>query len=73
MSTPERKCIGLPEQKYISDADKKAPELGAFSPSPMAVGDLDKNGELLGLAHATAESISVSHNRPTLDIVYLTR
>jgi hypothetical protein len=32
MSTPERKCIGLPEQKYISDADKKAPELGAFSP-----------------------------------------
>ena len=52
---------------------QKAPELGAFSPSPMAVGDLDKNGELLGLAHATAESISVSHNRPTLDIVYLTR
>jgi hypothetical protein len=31
VSTPEQKCIGWPEQKYISDADKKAPELGAFS------------------------------------------
>ena len=30
MSTPEQKCIGWPEQKYISDAGKKAPELGAF-------------------------------------------
>ena len=31
VSTPEQKCIGWPEQKYISDAGKKAPELGAFS------------------------------------------
>ena len=31
VSTPEQKCIGLPEQKYISDAGKKAPEPGAFS------------------------------------------
>ena len=31
LSTPEQKCIGLPEQKYISDAGKKAPEPGAFS------------------------------------------
>jgi transposase len=31
LSTPEQKCIGWPEQKYISDAGKKAPELGAFS------------------------------------------
>ena len=31
VSTPEQKCIGLPEQKYISDAGQKAPELGAFS------------------------------------------
>ena len=31
LSTPEQKCIGWPEQKYISDANKKAPELGAFS------------------------------------------
>ena len=31
MSTPLKKCIGSPEQKYISDAGKKAPELGAFS------------------------------------------
>jgi hypothetical protein len=23
LSTPEQKCIGLPEQKYISDAGKK--------------------------------------------------
>jgi hypothetical protein len=30
MSTPEQKCIGWPEQKCISDAGKKAPELGAF-------------------------------------------
>jgi hypothetical protein len=30
VSTPEQKCIGWPEQKYISDAGKKAPELGAF-------------------------------------------
>ena len=30
MSTPQQKCIGWPEQKYISDAGKKAPELGAF-------------------------------------------
>ena len=30
VSTPEQKCIGLPEQKYISDAGKKAPETGAF-------------------------------------------
>jgi hypothetical protein len=31
VSTPLKKCIGTPEQKYISDAGKKAPELGAFS------------------------------------------
>jgi hypothetical protein len=31
LSTPLKKCIGSPEQKYISDAGKKAPELGAFS------------------------------------------
>jgi pimeloyl-ACP methyl ester carboxylesterase len=31
VSTPEQLCIGWPEQKYISDANKKAPELGAFS------------------------------------------
>jgi hypothetical protein len=31
MSTPEQKCIGLPERKYINDSGKKAPELGAFS------------------------------------------
>ena len=30
MSMPEQKCIGWPEQKYISDAGKKAPELGVF-------------------------------------------
>ena len=29
MSTPEQKCIGLPEQKYISGAGKKVFELGA--------------------------------------------
>lgn len=31
LSTPEQKCISWPEQKYISDAGNKAPELGAFS------------------------------------------
>ena len=31
VSTPGQKCIGWPEQKYISDAGKKAPELGVFS------------------------------------------
>src|SRR5271154_1522726 len=31
MSTPERTCIVSPEQKYINEAGKKAPELGAFS------------------------------------------
>jgi hypothetical protein len=31
LSTPEQKCIGWPEQKYINNAGKKAPELGAFS------------------------------------------
>ncbi len=31
MSTPEQKCFGSPEQKYINDAGMKAPELGAFS------------------------------------------
>jgi hypothetical protein len=31
VSTPQQKCIGWPEQKYISHAGKKAPELGAFS------------------------------------------
>ena len=30
VSTPEQKCIGSPERKYINDACKKAPELGAF-------------------------------------------
>ena len=29
VSTAEWKCIGLPEQKHISDAGKKAAELGA--------------------------------------------
>ena len=33
VSTPEQKCIGWPEQKYISDAGKKAPELGVFRAS----------------------------------------
>ena len=31
VSTPEQRCIGGPEQKYINGACKKAPELGAFS------------------------------------------
>jgi hypothetical protein len=31
LSTPEQKCISWPEQKYVSDAGNKAPELGAFS------------------------------------------
>src|ERR1017187_5190032 len=30
LSTPLKKCIGSPEQKYISDAGKKAPELAPF-------------------------------------------
>ena len=30
LSTPEKKCIGLPERRCISDDGKKAPELGAF-------------------------------------------
>ena len=30
MSTPEQKCIGWPERKYISDASQKAPETGVF-------------------------------------------
>ena len=30
LSTPQQKCIGWPEQEYISDAGEKAPELGAF-------------------------------------------
>ena len=30
LSTPEQKCIGLPEQKYINDASQKAPETGVF-------------------------------------------
>ena len=33
VSRPEQKCIGWPEQKYISDAGKKAPELGVFRAS----------------------------------------
>jgi len=30
VSTPEQKCIGFPERKYIGDADKKVPELRPF-------------------------------------------
>jgi exodeoxyribonuclease V alpha subunit len=30
VSTPEQKCIGWSEQKYISDASRKAPETGVF-------------------------------------------
>src|SRR5450830_141503 len=30
LSTPLRSCISLPERKYINEAGKKAPELGAF-------------------------------------------
>ena len=30
VSTPQQKCIGWPEQKYIIDAGKEAPDLGAF-------------------------------------------
>ena len=30
MSTPEQNCIGLPEQKYISDAGKKGPRTGGL-------------------------------------------
>jgi hypothetical protein len=31
----------MPEQKYISDADKKAPELGAFSCVPSMIDSLE--------------------------------
>jgi hypothetical protein len=30
LSTPEQKCIGLPEQECISDAGKRAPNWGFF-------------------------------------------
>ena len=30
LSTPEQKCIGWPEQKYISDASRKAHETRVF-------------------------------------------
>ena len=30
VSTPQQKCIGWPEQKYINDAGEQGPELGAF-------------------------------------------
>ena len=30
LSTPQQKCIGWPEQKYINDAGEQGPELGAF-------------------------------------------
>jgi hypothetical protein len=30
VSTPERICIGGPEQKSITAASKKAPDIGAF-------------------------------------------
>jgi hypothetical protein len=36
MSTPEQKCIGSPEQKYINDAGEKAPALGGFFVSHQA-------------------------------------
>ena len=30
MSTPKQKCVGWPEQKYIGDAGRKAPNWGPF-------------------------------------------
>ena len=36
VSTPERKCIGFPEQEYITDAGKK----NAVSGVPQALGHL---------------------------------
>ena len=30
VSTPEQKCVGWPEQKYIGDAGRKAPNWGPF-------------------------------------------
>jgi hypothetical protein len=30
VSTPERKCIGGPEQKSLSQASKKAPDIGGL-------------------------------------------
>ena len=30
LSTPKQKCVGWPEQKYISEASKNAPEWGPF-------------------------------------------
>jgi hypothetical protein len=30
LSTPLRKCIGSPEQKYINGSDKKAPKVGTL-------------------------------------------
>jgi hypothetical protein len=38
VSTPEQKCIGSPEQKYINDVGKKPPELGAFRQASGLVG-----------------------------------
>jgi hypothetical protein len=38
LSTPEQKCIGSPEQKYINDVGKKPPELGAFRQASGLVG-----------------------------------
>jgi hypothetical protein len=30
LSTPEQKCVGWPEQKYIGDAGRKTPNWGLF-------------------------------------------
>jgi hypothetical protein len=58
LSTPEQKCIGWSEQKYISDAGEKIPNWGSSRQASSLGGIIRRGigagrGEALGTEHAS--------------------
>src|SRR5258707_13286293 len=67
LSTPLKKCIGSPEQKYISDAGKKAPDWGPFRQASGLGGIIRRRGRGgpggggLGLIEPGAVAVHFQH------------
>ena len=66
MSTPEQKCIDLPERKYISDAGRRAPGLGAFSSGIKPGWLADAATIICGAAWAQTGNVTLINNVITI-------
>ena len=71
LSTPEQKCIGSPEQKYINDVGKKPPELGAFRQASGLVGMIRRcvRAGMARVALALIEPVAVAIHLQDMDVM----